>query len=171
MSEINYFIPPTIFFDLILPEISRRDVKVIFRRFKSATQEAGFFVPECNQDLGKCYVEGGFQTVYFSLGKTPSKHNDWNFTEVAADELLELRGGRLKEPYLELSRLRSFTKVTRAKALYDTLVRKIRSVSSRGKLRLDGHPYPGVYYSDDALRFLLCYDLENTESHLYKLSE
>ncbi len=80
-------------------------------------------------------------------------------------------GGRMGEKILEESVLRTFSKKSKVSKLFNSIKRKILSVSTRGDIvTLKGQEYPNIYYSSDSKHLILYNDIYNKDI-TYEISE
>jgi hypothetical protein len=149
MSTLRFFLPPTVFFEIIRDVRAKLPFHVIFRRFATADFAATLTVVAIDDSLERTYLTGGYSEMMLSLDATPNSATDWEFTSRVAEQLIIVEGGRVSGRVLELSRLRIFAKKSRAQGLYKALRKQItgrcvKSVHARNTT------YDDIYYAGEA---------------------
>ena len=169
MSSIEFFMKPDEFYRISKDIFTKHDARIILRRFKTEQHESGWNVITSEADVADTFLRGGYTEAYFSLGAVPSHDRDFDFTDNAMDELLELDGGRLEGNDLELFTLRTFAKKSTADKLFKDLKKSIVSVCQKGFSHIGDTLYPNIYHAESAVKYCLYTDLKY-KSHLFTIN-
>lgn len=156
------FIRTKSLFEILQQALAGTPCKVIFHRFEGPWGDASFHTADLDKTPWKEYNEGGYNKIYVSKGKTPSKPQDWSFLEKEAAHLIEITGGRMEKKVLEQSTLRPLARESEMVALFKTLVRLLDKKSAKGA-RLNSYPYPKVR-SETGAEVLELYSNLNTKA-------
>jgi hypothetical protein len=159
MPELRFFLDPHELFDLLRQQHGKQQLTMVLQRFQSEAGPAGWHIARADEPLAELYTAGGYELLYLSLGATPEHATDWQFTERAMDELLELTGGRQSGNLLELATLRVFAKRSRATKVFYSIRRSIKSLAAPGVLVARGTRYPDIVHSARAAKFKLVHGL------------
>lgn len=161
MNQIDFFVIPKSFFNIIEDIKEIYPMTIIFRRFKVEGMNAGFRILDREEDLFEVYRIGGYSQIYISfLSDLPTDEKDWDFLDRNADNLIIIEGGRIENNYLEMFRLRLASKNSDVKHIFKHLKKAIaKSCSCQGLNTKSGQFYKKILYNDEVLAYELRYDI------------
>lgn len=154
MSRLDFFLTPELVFDALRTVDLAEGSRLIFRRFSKDGSDATIQVVDlADENNASMYLSGGFSEYYVSLGSIPEGSTDWGFIPRSADELLIFEGGRLLGRDLEITKLRVFSKRSRAKVNFTAIGKAIRArCKQKGLVTLSGASYKDIVYSPEIAR-------------------
>jgi hypothetical protein len=134
---------------------------VLFRRYETKNQEAGWKVVPVAESTASAFREFGGSDIYLSDGPVPGHEQDFDFTKAAAEHLMHITGGRKNKKELEMTNIRLFHKQSAITKVF-TYFKKITGQALQlREIYLNGEPYSDIYTEDAIWQYKLYQDLDN----------
>jgi hypothetical protein len=147
--RLRYFLSIDEHFGILRELGVEQQCRLIFRSFTSDAPAAS--IKEVKWGVAEeLFRSGEYREMVLSLGVVPRHDRDWEFMELAAEELIVIEGGRQKEAVLELAEMRLFSKRSKAKRLFTQLRQGVLMACPHNGLKtLSGHLYADIIYSQN----------------------
>lgn len=164
--QFSYFLTPEIHFKMLQTVCRDVDsgVSMHFRRYTKTGFEPGIKLIDWTADLASNYLEGGYSELYLCLGEAvPKSKDDWDFYERELHNLIEVRGGRMRNNDIQISVLRVLARNSNVKQLYQRLRRYFKKELHQG-LYIRNTLYKDVFCSKEPGSYKMPFDFDASVS-------
>jgi hypothetical protein len=161
MAQIELIAEPAKLFALINQVAEKHNLQIIFQRFKTEKQEAGWKVIPLNESSPAAYSAFGGEEIYLSAEMAPRHEQDWQFTKTAAEQLINITGCRQMGEELELTVIRLFHKKSAVKKVFDTFKKLIIASFKKDEIYLNGQPYNNIFSDPEIWKYKVYYTFDN----------